>query len=539
MRKIINFLCVFSLVASHLHAQVFSNLSFKAQNIQLTQLEIHGNYDQFGITKIKYGIVDPLPLDANTTVVNGTKFIKLQNLLPATTYKVEFQTNSGSVVGKGYYSTAANSKGEIRVYFNHRIDASFQTSNNQPNGTEGSFIVDEVITLINNAKTSIEVCLYNNDRTNLVSALRNAKSRGLKVRYIADDETANSALSPTPNFPVLEVNADGLMHNKFIVIDADSDTTSWVIGGSMNFTTGNIYSDFNNTIFVQDKSLARNYRTEFEEMWGGTAATPNLATSKSGNDKQDNTAHQFNIKGVPLEQFFSPSDNLTANIVQTINTANHDLRFALLTFTKSEIATEILNRHLAGVEIKGICDNSSDPGSQINGLISNGVNVLVHTPSNQIHHKYAVIDAQDITSDPIVLTGSHNWTNAAEFNNDENTMIWHSPRIANLFLQEFEGRWCEMTVPNCILANRDVELPENALAIFPNPTDGLLNFHWTLSDREPISLSLFDLQGRLLKSVTNIYPPLPAWSVDHLPQGTYFIKAQQGFGFIVKKFQVF
>ena len=68
----------------------------------------------------------------------------------------------------------------------------------------------------------------------------------------------------------------------------------------------------------------------------------------------------------------------------------------------------------------------------------------------QFHHKYAIIDASNVSADPIVLTGSHNWSGNAENNSDENTLIIHDATIANIYLQEFEKRWGELGTPNAI-----------------------------------------------------------------------------------------
>lgn len=59
-----------------------------------------------------------------------------------------------------------------------------------------------------------------------------------------------------------------------------------------------------------------------------------------------------------------------------------------------------------------------------------------------LHHKYMLIDA-DCYSEPIVITGSQNWSYNGELYNDENTLIIHSQDIANQYLQEFVERYRE------------------------------------------------------------------------------------------------
>ena len=60
-----------------------------------------------------------------------------------------------------------------------------------------------------------------------------------------------------------------------------------------------------------------------------------------------------------------------------------------------------------------------------------------------LHHKYAVIDAEKSSPNSVIITGSHNWSSSAETANDENTLVIHSQRIANLYLQEFKQRYVD------------------------------------------------------------------------------------------------
>ncbi len=57
--------------------------------------------------------------------------------------------------------------------------------------------------------------------------------------------------------------------------------------------------------------------------------------------------------------------------------------------------------------------------------------------SDKLHHKCAVIDGE------LVITGSHNWSAAANHENDENTLFIHDASIANQYEQEFQARVAE------------------------------------------------------------------------------------------------
>ncbi|HHS95329.1 MAG TPA: hypothetical protein ENJ45_01975, partial [Phaeodactylibacter sp.] len=373
--------------------------------------------------------------------------ISIEGLAPANFYYLQaFSDNGISTVNSTVklFSTASQSTGEIRVYFNHPVDNGF-SNGSYPSNITPAALEQAIINRINAATTSIDCALYNINRESIVQALSNAHNNGVTVRYISDDQTNNDALSnPTPPFPVLAGNAgDPLMHNKFFIIDADSEDDSWVIMGSTNMTTGNLADDYNNMVFIQDQALAKAYKMEFEEMWGTDGPQPGIFNVRFGEDKSDNTPHLFMVGGHLVESYFSPSDNTSLELVRAVRSADDDLQFALLTFTYNELGTAVLTEHNEGTVVRGIIDNVNDQGTEFSFLQGNGVNVSPDNQSVITHHKYCIVDATNTASDPLVITGSHNWSTGAELRNDENTLIIHHPDVANIFLQEFEARWCE------------------------------------------------------------------------------------------------
>ena len=98
-----------------------------------------------------------------------------------------------------------------------------------------------------------------------------------------------------------------------------------------------------------------------------------------------------------------------------------------------------LARYLEVVDDAGIIEDENSTGGEFSNLQTNGVNMRSHMGvPNSLHHKYAIADANVSASDPILLTGSHNWSSNAENNSDENTLIIHDATIANIYLQEFK-----------------------------------------------------------------------------------------------------
>lgn len=427
------------------------------------------------------------------------------------------------------FATRSLSSGDIRVFFNQGIDVA-AAGGLFPAGSSASDVITETLARINAAQQTIDVAMYNTSRADLVSALKQAHNRGVRVRYIAAAATENTALKPAPAFPVVYGNAGALMHNKFMVIDADLTDRCWVMGGSMNWTFSNINTDYNNTLFIQDQSLARAYELEFNEMWGSDQAVPNPANARFGSAKKDDTPHQFLIGNVPVECWFSPSDRVTLQIVRAIQSAEQQVAFSIFTFTRNEIGNAFVNKHQSGVSVRGIIENIDDPGAEFAWLSNNGVAVFPHPAAPLLHHKYVVADAGRPDADPLVLTGSHNWSTAAETSNDENTLILHDPDIATLFQAEFERRWTETTTSTAAPGQEPFE-------IFPNPVSG----HLTVRHGETGSWSgqaeIWDNTGRLCISAPVQGAPAAVVPIDPLPPGFYFLKITTDRGVSTLPFQ--
>ena len=89
----------------------------------------------------------------------------------------------------GIYSTASNSSGKIRPYFNYSVDNSFSTGVDAQN--IGSAFRDTIAAYIDLAQNTLDICVYNASSVFLANAINNAYNRGVQVRYIADDDAQN------------------------------------------------------------------------------------------------------------------------------------------------------------------------------------------------------------------------------------------------------------------------------------------------------------------------------------------------------------
>jgi len=506
----------------------------KQSNIQETSFDISWQTNLPASALVYYGpgadLADTLTISNAETAHSA----ELKGLQPGTVYWVRivaiYQQDTVYSETRAF-ATRSLSSGTIRVFFNQGIDVP-AAGGLMPAGNNFSDVLAETMAKINTAQQTIDVAMYNNNRTDIVNALKQAHNRGVQVRYIASEDTGNQALSPAPAFPVLYGNSTALMHDKFMIIDADLAQQAWVMGGSMNWTSANMINDFNNTLFIQDQSLARAYQLEFNEMWGSDKAVPNPANSRFGNAKKDNTPHHFIIGGVPVECWFSPSDQVTRQIVNVIQTTDYQTSFAIFSFTKDEIGNAFVQAHDKGARVRGIMENIHDPGAEIGWLIANGLPVFPHPGGALMHHKYLVADAGYSASDPVVVTGSHNWTISAENSNDENTLVLHDPDIATLYQAEFERRWAETTTSTTSPANM-------AFEVFPNPASGQLFIRNTSTEPWSGSVEIWDPAGRLCITQTISRFSGGKIELNALPTGFYVLKIITDRGVSTIPFQTF
>jgi len=413
-----------------------------------------------GTTEMFFGSTEESVMSNHTSGTGGSTnhMLDLSGLEAGSITWVQAFSVSGSDTAKSAvvpFATISNSSGEMKAYFNTPVDNSYSTGENAI--YLHNLIDDTIINYINRAKETIDFTMYNFNNTgisDISTALIAAANRGVRVRVIGCGTTANlgiDELEGTAVHVLIGPNSSqrpGIMHNKFIVFDADADDPNdpLVWTGSTNFTEDQIDLDANNVIIIQDQSLARTYQIEFEEMWGSNGDEPNAALARFGSEKRNNTPHEFKIAGKRVECYFSPSDGVNAKIVETINTADSDLSIATMLITRIEMADAIVGRKSAGVAVNVITNSEGNNNTTVNSMLAESLTTHVtfdNVSSGILHHKYMIVDQGAAASDPMVFTGSHNWSAAADNENDENTVIVHDGTMANIYYQQFVPRFLE------------------------------------------------------------------------------------------------
>ena len=501
-----------------------------------------------GSTQLLYGLTPDLGQKIDTLQNRSNHSITISGLSPATIIYVQTYSinafNSKDTVRSALsaFITPSLSSGEMRVLFNRGVDTTFAVpATNKPYALTGNRCESELALLISKATQTIDVAMYSNASTVIREALKTAATKGVRVRYIADNGAQNSIFADTAalGFKFIKKPTTDLMHNKFFIIDAGDVQKSWVVTGAMNLTTNQIFTDHNNMIWIQDQGLARTYTVEFEEMWGSKTAIPDLTKGKFGDKKIVNTPQNLTLgNGKKVDVFFSPSDDASKAIATAIGTANNDVEIALLILTYFDLGTALNNARIRGADVRGLIHNdTAGASSQINFLQRGGAKIkLFPSGSDIFHHKYCIIDGKKADSNPILITGSHNWTNTAETRNDENTLLIYDAAIANLYLQEFEARW-KTTLTDVV----DTKIEGFEVKLYPNPVSDFLTIEMKNEVSEKVNLTLYNAVGQPIEAhflnqaqgeMTKLIP------LSNLPVGQYFVRFEVNGKSMTKTIQV-
>ena len=537
----VSFVTVIALVfTNYISSQIISS-PLEISEITTSGFRVSWTNSQTGNSEIKYGLTPSLELGTLPAGNTTSPFAEITGALPAQVYYVRAQVQVGSATVLSDIVaciTASQSSGNIKVYFNRSVNTSYANSSGNHAITLTNSIDDTLIAYINRAQESIDLMVYNLDdvsssMSNIAGALNQAYSSGKRVRVVYNQDTGNSGIddlnssiprivSPVPSFPQY-----GIMHNKVFIFDAFSTNPNRPIvwTGSTNLTPAQINTDPNNVIIVQDQSLAKAYTMEFEEMWGSTSMTPNPSLARFGPDKTDNTPHFFNIGGRRVECYFSPSDGTNARIIKAINDATYDFTVNSMLLTRSDIADAIIQKHNQGVQASVLLHHPNEGGTTNSqyytleaALEWRIMNYSALSQGGKLHHKLMFANAHG-GSNPYVLTGSHNWSTAAEVRNDENTLIVYDANIVNQYLQEFMGLLGAV-------ASAEYYSPFENLTVYPNPSSGSIHVHFG-SEESVSRISLMNTAGHILLNFEeNQLAPMMQIELSPYPAGVYFLQFQ-------------
>jgi len=137
-----------------------------------------------------------------------------------------------------------------------------------------------------------------------------------------------------------------------------------------------------------------------------------------------------------IDVYFSPQGGCTDAIVREIEQADRRVRVQVYIFTARPIAGAVIAAHKRGVDCEVLCDKSQERQAygQLPALKRAGVPIRIDAEHATANNKVILID------DTTVITGSFNYTKAAEEKNAENVLvIKHYPRLFDAYLKNYDS----------------------------------------------------------------------------------------------------
>ena len=289
---------------------------------------------------------------------------------------------------------------------------------------------------INKAKESIDFAVYGiYNEPEIVAALRKAKQRGVKIRWVYDlDSRGNSIYSHTKNTVILLSNArsdiesehaNSIMHNKFFIFDGKS---VWL--GSANISETDL-SGFNaNTVLLLKSPLiASLYRKEFEQMYSG-------AFHKNKQISENNENIELGQSTVSV--YFSPQDKPIKNrIIPLVQNAKAYIYIPVFVITEKNLVRELKNARSRGVDVRIITDatGAANKYSPVDDMRNSGIKIKIENRAGKMHSKTILID------DEYLIAGSMNLSKSGENYNDENMVVIRDRKIAAVYKKYFLHLW--------------------------------------------------------------------------------------------------
>ena len=136
-----------------------------------------------------------------------------------------------------------------------------------------------------------------------------------------------------------------------------------------------------------------------------------------------------------IQVYFSPKGGATDAVVNALDQATNAVPVQAYSFTSAPIAKALVDAHRRGLKVQVILDRSqrTEKYSEADFLKNSGIPTLIGAQHGIAHNKIIIID------DCVILTGSFNFTKAAEEHNAENLLLVNDPVLAKQYIENWRA----------------------------------------------------------------------------------------------------
>jgi phosphatidylserine/phosphatidylglycerophosphate/cardiolipin synthase-like enzyme len=136
-----------------------------------------------------------------------------------------------------------------------------------------------------------------------------------------------------------------------------------------------------------------------------------------------------------VKVYFSPRGGCTEAIIEALNHASSEILVQAYSFTSAPIAQALVHANRRGVKVEVVLDKSQrkEKYTSATFLANSGVPTYIDDRHAIAHNKIIIIDGET------VLTGSFNFTKAADEKNAENLLIIQSLEMASIYAENWKS----------------------------------------------------------------------------------------------------
>jgi phosphatidylserine/phosphatidylglycerophosphate/cardiolipin synthase-like enzyme len=146
-------------------------------------------------------------------------------------------------------------------------------------------------------------------------------------------------------------------------------------------------------------------------------------------------SYPFNLtlSNAPIQVYFSPKGGCTEAIILEIDRDKTEILFQAYSFTSQPMANALFGAHKRRVKVQAILDKSQRSKKYTSATFLSNVGIPTHIDSVHpiAHNKVMIIDQETL------ITGSFNFTKAAEEKNAENFLIIKSKDLARPYIDNW------------------------------------------------------------------------------------------------------
>ncbi len=416
------------------------------------------------------------------------------------------------------------------VHFNRSAAASQAFSNRFPNLPRGEVedpnartwlsrgLAESLIAFIDAAKEGegLHLFVYEFEKKEFLDALKRARKRGVNLEILHDEIIKNGkgpsvkANKEIKLFGLKTVTkgrkAKGLniSHNKFMVLTDTKGEPKSVWTGSTNFTDAGVYAQSNVGHAIADPGLAKTYFDWHQEIW----SDPEKSVADSRTAAMELTSVPGSKpKGTTLVLSPRKSTEAVTECASLVSAAKRFVcftaPFALHKDLESALAQSpaqvygLLNRDgVVGPELHKAANTQLAAAGAVNdkSILEAWQGKLqgesMHHSGVFIHTKIIIVDP--LSDNPVVITGSANFSNNSSKGNDENQLfIAGEKEVADVYLGEFM-RMFDHYYFRDHMKMISKQKKENPKAGFLDETDAWADRFFDGGEREALRLAFFN-----------------------------------------------